>query len=347
MKKLLICLTMSLIVLMSSTVFAKDITVTIDGKNVIFPDAKPFIDVQSERTLVPIRFVAESLGAKVDWYDKTRQAVITLDNTIIALTIDSNRVNINNNGFNIDVAPKIINERTFVPLRFVAESLNSYVDWEDQTYTVVIRKKTVKNIWSYKNKDIPQELYTYELNKDTLSQRNFSNMNNLELVRDYGITYCEQMMFLGKNYIELDTNLNYNTIGNDFRDKYRYYFNPGTEWDLRGQTLSAEKYIDEYINIIKQFTVVSKGQFVTDPSLVYFDRDGNTRIRGRLIIKYNDPTKADLFSYIGFPGLEIGKTYYTDIEICVANISRENKSWDYADEQFLKTVTLKDFTLVE
>ena len=47
-----------------------DVSVTVDGRKVVFPDAKPFID-ENGRTLIPVRFVTEDLGATVEWNART------------------------------------------------------------------------------------------------------------------------------------------------------------------------------------------------------------------------------------------------------------------------------------
>ncbi len=52
-----------------------NVRVTLDGNDIYFPDAKPFID-ERDRVLVPIRFVSEALGSLVDWENETRTAVI-------------------------------------------------------------------------------------------------------------------------------------------------------------------------------------------------------------------------------------------------------------------------------
>lgn len=53
---------------------SNDIQVTVDGKKIDFPDSKPFLDHQTSRTMVPVRFVSQSLGATVDW-DQANQTV--------------------------------------------------------------------------------------------------------------------------------------------------------------------------------------------------------------------------------------------------------------------------------
>ena len=63
-----------------------DVKVTLDGNEIFFPDAKPFID-ERDRVLVPIRFVSEALGALVDWENESCTAVIKQSNDEIRYTV--------------------------------------------------------------------------------------------------------------------------------------------------------------------------------------------------------------------------------------------------------------------
>ena len=77
----------------------ENITVTVNGQTVEFPDQKPFL--RDDRTLVPIRFIAESLGYEVDWDAKENTALI--DGGRIKLWIGTNRAELNGkkvNAFN-------------------------------------------------------------------------------------------------------------------------------------------------------------------------------------------------------------------------------------------------------
>ena len=116
---------------------AADVKVTIDGKAVVFPDQRPFIS-QENRTLVPVRFVSEELGATVEWVESTRDVIIKKGSDTITMRVDSKAVTKNGSLSSMDVAPTITNGRTMVPLRFVSEQLGVGVRWEASTYTVVI-----------------------------------------------------------------------------------------------------------------------------------------------------------------------------------------------------------------
>jgi len=91
--------------------------------------------VQGNRTLVPIRFIAETLGATVDWTSATAIrpliAHITLDGQ--TLNIPIGEITPELAALGMDVPAQIMNNRTMVPLRFVAEFFGAVVTWDGDT----------------------------------------------------------------------------------------------------------------------------------------------------------------------------------------------------------------------
>ena len=83
----------------------------------------------SDRLLVPIRFIAESFGADVSWSDPV--ATVKLGSDVVEITKDSNIMKVNGEEKTIDVAATIINDRTMVPLRAIAEALGKEVNYYD------------------------------------------------------------------------------------------------------------------------------------------------------------------------------------------------------------------------
>ena len=71
----------------------KDITVTLDGNQIEFPDAKPYIF--KERTLVPIRFVSEAMGADVSWNGEESEVNIVKGRDNIIMHILSSKATLN------------------------------------------------------------------------------------------------------------------------------------------------------------------------------------------------------------------------------------------------------------
>jgi len=96
-----------------------------------------------DRTVVPIRAIIETLGGTVQWNGKERKVTVRFNGTIIMIWINNPKALLDGIPVWIDVknhtvSPIIMNDRTFVPLRFVAESLGCVVDWNGITRTVTI-----------------------------------------------------------------------------------------------------------------------------------------------------------------------------------------------------------------
>ncbi len=111
--------------------------INIFGK-VLKNDVPPII--MNSRTMLPIRIIAESLGAKVDWDGNNKQVIITKENTKIVIAIGSKEAFVNYKAFSIDSPPIIRNGRTYVPVRFVTENLGAKVDWNGDGKTITITK---------------------------------------------------------------------------------------------------------------------------------------------------------------------------------------------------------------
>ena len=103
--------------------------VNVDNEAVIY-DTAPVI--RNDRTLVPIRIVTETLGGKVDWNGVTKEVTLHIDGKEIKMTVGKTLEK-------YGVAPVIIDGRTFVPVRFVADELGATVAWDDATKTVTIK----------------------------------------------------------------------------------------------------------------------------------------------------------------------------------------------------------------
>lgn len=93
----------------------------INNNIVTVPDAAPYI--ANDRTYVPFRALGEALGAKVVWDNDARTVTYTLGDTEIVMTIGDTTYTINGVEKSMDVAPEITGDRTYVPVRFVAEGL--------------------------------------------------------------------------------------------------------------------------------------------------------------------------------------------------------------------------------
>lgn len=101
--------------------------------------------IVNDRTMLPARFVAESLGAKVDW-DEEKQLVTIVgineknEEVTILITIDSDIALVNGEEVKLDSPAFIENDRTYTPLRFISENLGAKVDWNEEQQKVTITK---------------------------------------------------------------------------------------------------------------------------------------------------------------------------------------------------------------
>lgn len=145
LKRTLIPILSAAMLLTATPISAVDstISVTVDGTAVDFPDQKPII--QNDRTLVPIRFIAESLGYDVKW-DSIENAAI-IDDGRVKLWIDTDKAELDGELVTLDTSSVLINDRTMVPLRAVAETLDCTVDWLAKTKTVQITSGTETSVW--------------------------------------------------------------------------------------------------------------------------------------------------------------------------------------------------------
>ena len=92
----------------------------------------------SERTLVPVRAIIEAFGGIVSWNGEKKTVSLRMENNEITLVIGSKTAYLNNKAESLDAAPAVINERTMLPIRFIAEGFNLGVAWNGKTRTIYI-----------------------------------------------------------------------------------------------------------------------------------------------------------------------------------------------------------------
>ncbi|MBO4898082.1 MAG: copper amine oxidase N-terminal domain-containing protein [Clostridia bacterium] len=119
---------------------AERISIYVNGSQV-WPDSDPIIE--NSRTLVPIRAVAEALGYSVDWDGDAKCVTMSRDDFAVQVMIDSTWITKYVDGEvldygTMDVPAKIINSRTYIPLRAVTEAMGCSVDWDGGTRSVFI-----------------------------------------------------------------------------------------------------------------------------------------------------------------------------------------------------------------
>ncbi len=142
MKKVKFLLILIVLISLTSTpIFAESqISVIVNGKYLSL-DVPPIII--EGRTMVPVRAIFEALGSTPYWNNETRTVTAQTSSNSIRLTIDSNIAVVNNKMVVLDVPAKLIEGRTMVPVRFIAESLGANVSWDNSNRTVVIQANII------------------------------------------------------------------------------------------------------------------------------------------------------------------------------------------------------------
>jgi N-acetylmuramoyl-L-alanine amidase len=139
MKLLSLCLASLLIYFLllpaAAEAAVKPVQLYLNGKQ-LTADVAP--QIVKDSTLVPVRIIAEELGAEVKWDGAKRKVTVVKDKTSIVLTIDQPSAVVNDKEVTIEAPPVIIEDTTMLPVRFVSEQLDVKVTWDDLTRSVFL-----------------------------------------------------------------------------------------------------------------------------------------------------------------------------------------------------------------
>ncbi len=155
MKKILFIF-MFIFSIFTFNIFANDLVsfnITYDGKTETYSAQKVYININGtevesqnmqpiileDRVLVPLRFIAENLGAEVDWEPYKKEVIITYKGDTLSFIINNEYATKNGDTIiDFDVAAKIINDYTMVPVRAISEAFGYNVMWSEEERTVYI-----------------------------------------------------------------------------------------------------------------------------------------------------------------------------------------------------------------
>lgn len=120
-----------------------EIKLTIGQKIAFVGEQEKILDtppcIVGGRTLLPLRFIGEILGANFTWNNELKKVTYILGNNTVELIVGRKEAIVNGQAITLDVPADIVNGRTMVPLRFIGEALGTSVTWIGETKTVVIR----------------------------------------------------------------------------------------------------------------------------------------------------------------------------------------------------------------
>lgn len=146
-KKIFLLLSVILMILFTTAYAAKPITVQLNGEYIDFTDENGNVvnpEMINNRTMVPMRKIFEVVGAEVEWDGEERKITATTEEKIINLQINNTTASVQDKTteevteITLDAAPVILNNRTMVPVRFIAESLEKQVGWDNENRCVIV-----------------------------------------------------------------------------------------------------------------------------------------------------------------------------------------------------------------
>lgn len=153
---LVIALTAVLVAALSLVVTAQPLTVSLNGEKLHFDDAEPLLE--DGNLFVPLRCIAEALGAQVEWLDVPPTAIISRGDDVIELWPGRKKALKNSGEIALEAAPQLVNGRVLVPLRIVSEALGAKVDWHAYLNAVVIQDPLSAKYTGYTGSKLPESL---------------------------------------------------------------------------------------------------------------------------------------------------------------------------------------------
>jgi hypothetical protein len=110
--------------------------------NIIKFDAPPYI--KGGKTIVPIRAITEELGAEVVWDENTQSVTVTKDGVVVVITMGSSTATVNGVETDMGASAAANCGRSFIPLRFLAETFGLEVDWDGENELIDIDDGTTE-----------------------------------------------------------------------------------------------------------------------------------------------------------------------------------------------------------
>lgn len=107
-------------------------------------ETEPAARIVNDRAVVPMRALFEKMNATVSWNEEERSINSVLGSTVIEMKIDSNIMWKNGEEIVLDAPAVILEDRTMVPMRAVAEAFGAEVSWDDASRTVTINYNEAK-----------------------------------------------------------------------------------------------------------------------------------------------------------------------------------------------------------
>lgn len=329
------------------------IPVIVNGQKVKFPDTEPYIDLNG-RTMVPVRFVSEKLGADVQWKDADQSVTITYDGKSIKLPLGSKQVYVNGSAVTLDTEAELTDGRTMVPLRFVSETLSSTVQWDEDAHAVrisdeaylkkVAAGEVVLDDWGrefsktwdpnwFKLTDLPDEFYalpTFRFGADGDTNRAFAEVTSYStgelIVQKQNVDRWAEHI---RQFYALMLNVDYRTIDTDL-------FSEGI---IKHMQISQTKNflygpLEDFVKWVKDNHVIAQGYADPENSQVRYENAApvmRTHFKFK-VIAADDPSQTFMDNWAGFTRQdvfvsELGVWYdgYADVQLYTNSMNYQSQ----------------------
>lgn len=179
---------------------AKEIIIKIDGTTVT-PKDMPAVAIDG-RTLLPMRQIVQELGCEVTWNEEAKQVYVINSTHTLVFTIDSMTGYKNGATFTMDVPPMIINDRTMLPVRALANALDLDIQWEDATRTVAITTEKKDTTPTDSTTPVTPSVNEVTLNKVTVPTS--KTAEQIFLIQASGAISSYQEVYVADDKVVLD-----------------------------------------------------------------------------------------------------------------------------------------------
>ncbi|MBW5445764.1 hypothetical protein GE107_06750 [Cohnella sp. CFH 77786] len=261
------------------------IPVIVNGQKVRFPDTEPYINTDG-RTMVPVRFVSEMLGANVKWEAGTQSAIINYEGKTIQMSVGSQIVMVNGQVTELDTAAEFTDGRTMVPLRFVSEVLGSTVEWDDGAHAVKVTDAKYQTKIDAGEVKLDPWGREYSKNYDA----NWMKLTDLESAKFYDFYGAkpsryflepknEDVAFFKetadvlsskiRKYYEAQLNIDYRTVDADKLIQVLLDSSSGVRNMNAFYIDQTKKMVADYVSWVKKNKVVARGYADPEMSSVY------------------------------------------------------------------------------
>ncbi|TXK77493.1 copper amine oxidase N-terminal domain-containing protein [Paenibacillus sp. N3.4] len=272
--KFLLSLIIATWILSPSKSFASDepVSVFINGVQVLFTQL-PVVDEGT--TLVQLRPIFEKIGLKVGWDEQSRTITGTAQGKKIVLKIDDTNATKNDKRIVLEKAARIINGDTYVPLRFIGESCDGDVTWDEKTNRVdIVIDKIIPSSDPFKQ-------YSWGTSIETIKSEN----SNREMLVDfdYVVAYDNYLLF-------------------DIPATVYFHFKDGKLWQIAYRITDKESSF-EYFTELRQALGRAYGDSKSEGPAYTSEKAGKTtveQLKGKSKneaneIIYNAITNGDMF----------------------------------------------------